>query len=254
MCSHYQTLKDAELLLKKFGVTRPGILGRYDMWPRYQGIFVRRPPEHDAGDEAVPSIEAVTGRWGMISGSTRTDALAGAEKLSTFNARDDRVANAFTFRNAWRRAQHCVIPADAIFQPDWRSGKAVATRFTRADGAPLGIAGLWDRYRDAAGQWHKSFTMLSGFATLPRPCSTLNPPDSAWNVSTMSCVFCRIVSIDDVFRAVASALLAMSCSICTTRACSDFMKASDRCSSAMEFPLKRHHPVPYRRKKTRRGG
>ncbi|MGN6454934.1 MAG: SOS response-associated peptidase [Achromobacter mucicolens] len=161
MCSHYQTLKDAELLLKKFGVTRPGVLGKYDMWPRYQGIFVRRPPEHDAGDEAVPGIEAVTGRWGLISGSTRPDALAGAEKLSTFNARDDRVANAFTFRNAWRRAQHCVIPADAIFEPDWRSGKAVATRFTRADGAPLGIAGLWDRYRDAAGQWHESYTMLT---------------------------------------------------------------------------------------------
>ncbi|TQJ94033.1 SOS response-associated peptidase family protein [Achromobacter sp. SLBN-14] len=101
MCSHYQTLKDAELLLKKFGVTRPGVLGKYDMWPRYQGIFVRRPPEHDAGDEAVPGIEAVTGRWGLISGSTRPDALAGAEKLSTFNARDDRVANAFTFRNAF---------------------------------------------------------------------------------------------------------------------------------------------------------
>lgn len=34
MCSHYQTLKDAKLLLKKFGVTRPGVLGTYDMWPR----------------------------------------------------------------------------------------------------------------------------------------------------------------------------------------------------------------------------
>lgn len=101
------------------------------------------------------------GRWGLISASTRPDALAGAEKLSTFNARDDRIANAFTFRNAWHRAQHCIIPADAIFEPDWRSGKAVATRFTRADGAPMGIAGLWDRYRDAAGQWHESYTMLT---------------------------------------------------------------------------------------------
>lgn len=78
MCSRYQTLKDAELLLKKFGVTRPGMLGQYDMWPRYQGVFVRRPPEHDSGDEAVPGIEAVTGRWGLISGSTRPDALDGA--------------------------------------------------------------------------------------------------------------------------------------------------------------------------------
>ncbi|MOA62186.1 hypothetical protein D3C78_1875300 [compost metagenome] len=43
MCSHYQTLKDAELLLKKFGASKPAPIGKYDMWPRYQGVFVRRP-------------------------------------------------------------------------------------------------------------------------------------------------------------------------------------------------------------------
>ena len=62
MCSHYQTLKDAELLLKKFGVrAKPSAVGKYDMWPHYQGIFVRQPPEHDAGDEAVPDVESVAG-------------------------------------------------------------------------------------------------------------------------------------------------------------------------------------------------
>lgn len=123
MCSYYQTLKDAELLLARFGVRDKPQGGKYDMWPRYLGVFVRRPPEYDAGDEAVPDWEAVLGRWGLISSMTRPDEFAGAEKLSTFNARDDRVANAFTFRNAWRRAQHCVIPADATFEPDWKSGK-----------------------------------------------------------------------------------------------------------------------------------
>ncbi|WP_175216793.1 SOS response-associated peptidase, partial [Achromobacter marplatensis] len=170
MCSHYQTLKDAELLLKKFGVReKPAAIGKYDMWPRYQGVFVRRPVEHDAGDEAVPEREAVVGRWGLISAATVPGKLTDAEKLSTFNSRDDRVATAFTFRNAWRRAQHCVIPADAIFEPDHRdetkakfgTTKSVPTRFTRADGAPMGIAGLWDRYRDAAGQWQESYTMLT---------------------------------------------------------------------------------------------
>ena len=142
MCSHYQTLTDAELLFKKFGVTRPGLLGRYDMWPRYPGVFIRRPVEHDADDEAVPEREAVVGRWGLISAMTKVDGLDKAGKLSTFTARSETAAKSFTFGNAWRQAQHCIIPADAIFEPDWRSGAAVATRFTRADGAPLGIAGL----------------------------------------------------------------------------------------------------------------
>ena len=57
MCSHYQTLKDAELLLGSARPTPAG--GKYDMWPRYPGIFIRRPVEHDAGDEAVRSAK----RW-----------------------------------------------------------------------------------------------------------------------------------------------------------------------------------------------
>lgn len=118
MCSHYQTLKDAELLLKKFGVTRPGVLGKYDMWPRYQGVFVRRPAEHDAGDDAVPEREAVAGRWGLISAMTKADGLAKAGKLSTFNACSETAPKFFTVGNTWRRAQLCIIiPADAISNP-----------------------------------------------------------------------------------------------------------------------------------------
>lgn len=161
MCSHYQTLKDAELVLKKFGAPNKPAGAKYEMWPRYPGMFIRRPIEHNAGDDAVPEREAVVGRWGLISAMTKADGLDKAGKLSTFNARSETAAKSFTFGNAWRRGQHCIIPADAIFEPDWRSGTAVATRFTRVDGAPLGVAGLWDRWRDAAGQVQESYTMLT---------------------------------------------------------------------------------------------
>ena len=161
MCSHYQTLKDAELLLQKFGVRAPSVSTKYDMWPRYEGLFVRRPIEWDSGDEAVPEREAVIGRWGLISAATRPDAVDKAAKLSTFNARSETAAKSYTFGNAWRRAQRCIIPAQAIFEPDWRSGAAVPTRISRADGMPLGIAGLWDRWRDAAGHLYESYTMLT---------------------------------------------------------------------------------------------
>ncbi|MFD4839777.1 SOS response-associated peptidase family protein [Achromobacter sp. NPDC058515] len=90
MCSHYQTLKDAELLLKKFGTRdQRAAIGKYDMWPRYQGVFVRRPVEHDAGDEATPEREAAAGRWGLISATAKADGLDKAGKLSTFNARSE---------------------------------------------------------------------------------------------------------------------------------------------------------------------
>lgn len=161
MCSHYTALKKQAQLEKYFLARGIPLPPKSDMWPRYAGPFIRRPPEHDAGDEAVPERESVVGRWGLISAMTKADGLDKAGKLSTFNARSETAAKSFTFGNAWRRGQKCIVPAEAIFEPDWRSGKAVATRFTRADGAPLGIAGLWDRYRDAAGQWQESYTMLT---------------------------------------------------------------------------------------------
>jgi len=161
MCSHYTALKKQEQLERYFRARGIPLPQKSDMWPRYPGVFIRRPVEHDAGDEAVPEREAVVGRWGLISAMTKADGLEKAGKLSTFNAKSETAHQLWTFRNAWAKGQRCIIPAEAIFEPDWRSGVAVATRFTRADGAPLGIAGLWDRYRDAAGQWQESYTMLT---------------------------------------------------------------------------------------------
>ncbi len=161
MCSHYEAVRDVDRLIAAFRVQAMPSYGSADLWPRRTGLMVRRPPEHEAGDEAVPEREAVAGRWGLVPWTARGDGIAKAEKLSTFNARAETAANSFTFRGAWSRGQRCIIPAEAIYEPDWRSGKAVATRFTRTDGAPLGVAGLWDRYRNAAGETVESYTMLT---------------------------------------------------------------------------------------------
>ena len=47
---------------------------------------------------------------------------------------------------------------------DWRSGKAVATRITKADGRPMGIVGLWSVWEGPVGDVH-SFTRLTVNAT-----------------------------------------------------------------------------------------
>lgn len=132
-----------------------------ELFPRKTGYFVRRPLAAGAGDEAVPAVEAAAGRWGLVSALTRQDKLKDAEKLSTFNCRSDRVAKSFTFGNAWRKAQRCIVPAAAFYEPDWRTGSHIPTRFTAVDGEPLGIAGLWDTYKDASGQRVESYTMMT---------------------------------------------------------------------------------------------
>uniref|UniRef100_UPI003752E0FA SOS response-associated peptidase n=1 Tax=Undibacterium sp. TaxID=1914977 RepID=UPI003752E0FA len=79
----------------------------------------------------------------------------------TYNARSETVHEKPTFRDAWRKGQHCIVPAAAIYEPDWRSGKANATRIQRTDGKPMGIAGLWADCTLPSGEKINSFTMLT---------------------------------------------------------------------------------------------
>ena len=157
MCSHYQGVKDQARLRRHFGVAAPVDLGREDLWPGYVGSFIRRHPMADVGDEAVPPLEALTGLFGLVPHWSADTKIA----RHTYNARSETVAVKPSFRDAWKHGQRCIIPAEAFFEPDWRSGRAVATGIASADGAPLGLAGLWARWRSPQGELVHSYTMLT---------------------------------------------------------------------------------------------
>lgn len=157
MCAHYESPHDTALLRRHFGIDLPSPLARRDVWPGYPSTFIRRHPQADVGDDAVPRREARLGVFGLIPHWSQDHKIA----RRTYNARSETVAEKPSFRDAWRRAQRCIIPAQAFFEPDWRSGKAVPTRITLADGEPMGLAGLWAQWRSPAGEWVYSFTMLT---------------------------------------------------------------------------------------------
>lgn len=127
------------------------------MWPGHLGAFIRLHPFADVGDEAVPEREALLGSFGLIPHWATDTHIA----RQTYNARTETVAIKPSFRDAWRKDQHCIIPADAIYEPDWRTGKAIPTRISRADGEPMGIAGLWSSWKSPKGDIVYSFTMLT---------------------------------------------------------------------------------------------
>jgi putative SOS response-associated peptidase YedK len=157
MCSHYQALKERERYRRHFGVEPPADLGKHDLWPGYLGTLIRRHPHADVGDEAVPPREALNGLFGLVphwSTDTRMTRF-------TYNARSETVAVKPSFRDAWKNAQHCIIPADAFYEPDWRSGRVVPARISLADGAPMGLAGLWSRWKSPQGEIVHSYTMLT---------------------------------------------------------------------------------------------
>ncbi|HDS0960536.1 TPA: SOS response-associated peptidase [Pseudomonas putida] len=154
MCSHYEA-PSQQRLLDGFGVT-PQLPFQPDLWPTYRGPFVRLPDE-GTGDEERPAFEALLGQFGLLPFWAKEPSLG----RRTYNARSETASSKPSFREAWKKGRHCIIPAIAIYEPDWRSGKAVATRITRSDGGVMAIAGLWDEWRSPAGELIHSFSMLT---------------------------------------------------------------------------------------------
>lgn len=162
MCSHYQAEKRRKQIEKHFGIHLPPSWepppGGLHIYPTQMAPFIRRPPERESGDEAVPNFEVVEGHFGLLPGFAR-DAKYG---LKTYNARTETVRELASFRNAWAKPRHCIVPCEAIYEPDWRTGKFIPTRFTAANDETLGVAGLWSPWKNPeTARWELSFTMLT---------------------------------------------------------------------------------------------
>jgi len=122
-----------------------------EVFPRLPGPFLRAP---------VPAagLELVEGRWGLIPWFARTPDL----KFATSNARFEGIEQKASYKLPWQRAQRCIIPAQSFDEPCWESGRNVWWRFRRADGAPWGLAGLWNAWTDPqTGELIESYTMLT---------------------------------------------------------------------------------------------
>jgi len=108
--------------------------------------------ERDGRRELLPM------RWGLVP-SWWSKPLK-EMRVATFNARAVAVARKPTFRDAFKRTR-CLIPASGYYEwLDTPNGKQ-PYYFTRCDGQPITIAGLWDAWRDKqAGETVKSCAMV----------------------------------------------------------------------------------------------
>jgi len=153
MCSRYEAPTHQQLI-EAFQVA-PDEPTQTELWPTYVGPFIRNAGEEL--DEGAPTFQAHSGIFGLLPFWAKDTKLA----RRTYNARSETASQKPSFRGAWKSAQHCIIPAVSIYEPDWRSGKAIPTRITRADGGLMSIAGLWERWTDPAGAEVFSFSMLT---------------------------------------------------------------------------------------------
>jgi putative SOS response-associated peptidase YedK len=84
----------------------------------------------------------------------------------TYNARSETVEKLPSFRDAWRRGQRRIVPAEAIFEPRYfgtvdHPGKSERWRIGQDGDVPLGIAGIYTSWRDPEGVERHSFAMLT---------------------------------------------------------------------------------------------
>lgn len=154
MCSRFQSVRLDDDLKRFYKAVSTGGLPpelKKDVFPGYTAPFIRRPREWGSGGDAVPAREAMVGVFGLLPHWAKDAKFT----KSTYNARSETVAGKPAFRDAWRTAKHCIVPAWAFYEPDWRSGKHIPTRIARADGQPLGIAGLrdWHGYGPGFRPW-----------------------------------------------------------------------------------------------------
>jgi putative SOS response-associated peptidase YedK len=152
MCSHYESVKDQSRLKSHFKLDLIPEGGKFDLWPGYMGPFIRKQDKAETS-----SSELLIGSFGLIPHWASDTKIA----RNTFNARSETVAEKPSFRDSWKAGRRCIIPADAIYEPDWRTGKAIPAKISRADGKPLGIAGIWSVWKSPKDEFIHSYSMLT---------------------------------------------------------------------------------------------
>lgn len=152
MCNNYRAPKGVDLARSWQVAVDVGRSWASEIFPGGEAPVLRRAA--DGGRDAFLA------RFGLVPSWAATDER---RHYSTMNARSETAAQLPTFRGAFQRRQWAIVPADAFFEPYYapRASKSERWAIQSADGAGVGIAGLWDRWTSREGRAVESFTMLT---------------------------------------------------------------------------------------------
>ena len=122
---------------------------RYNIAPTQLVPVVRQKPR-----EAVRVVSLI--RWGLIPSWARDPSVA----AGTINARSETACTKPAFADSLR-LRRCLIPADGFYEWKRVSGSRQPYCFEVGDGQIFAFAGLWDRWKDANGNWIRSCSILT---------------------------------------------------------------------------------------------
>jgi putative SOS response-associated peptidase YedK len=141
MCGRYALARPARELASLFDAAEaPGFRETYEpshnLAPTRLVAGLAMPRD---GDRVLDTY-----RWGLVPAWAEDPSIGGR----LFNARAATLATSRAFSDAFEH-RRLVVLADGFFE--WQAGPDGRRRpllFRRADGRPLALAGLWDRWRD----------------------------------------------------------------------------------------------------------
>lgn len=167
MCNRYVTPDEA-------AIERYWSLLRANPWPEERQVFPRAQGPFIRADSSGGGAELAVGQWGLIPWFAKTAKLT----YSMNNARFEEISQKASYKQSWAHGRRCIIPASSFDEPCWETGRNVWWRFRRADGAPWGLAGLWNTWTDpTTGELVESYTMLTINADDHPLMSRMHRPD-----------------------------------------------------------------------------
>ncbi len=152
MCSNYVPVTRSDRLLTFFGVERSFDQVPADVWPTGMAPFIRLAEPGSTSKFAIDD-----GLFGLLP-HFAVEVSAGRR---TYNARSETVATLPSFRESWKKGWRCIIPADAFYEPNWESGKAERWIVQQPMQLPMGIAGIYRKWRHPDGREVFTFAMIT---------------------------------------------------------------------------------------------
>jgi len=154
MCARYTPTRNETWVNRHFGIGLPTEPHPVEAFPGYAAPIVLPTPGGD--------LECRLARFGLVPHWAQDAKAANQIGRRTYNARSETVAEKPSYREAWRRRRFAIALLDDFFEPNWETGRALPWRIRRAEGEPMGVASLWERWTDRdSGEIVTSFTMLT---------------------------------------------------------------------------------------------
>ncbi len=151
MCGRFTLTATPDEVAQQFGLAEAPLLApRFNIAPSQAIATISNAPDG-------PLRLLVPRRWGLIPGWAK-DPKIGNRMI---NARVETLREKPAFRAAWRK-RRCLVPADGFYEWAVRSGGAKQPHHIALPGRRcFAIAGLWESWRDPAGEVVESCTLIT---------------------------------------------------------------------------------------------